>query len=488
MWANSEVNRIALSASKCAPEPSATYHHRSIGREITVRFHHRVGGPFRMQGDDSADLATKPLDSKYLNGLLDNLNNTQDHLAGNDGTPLSPTFLPPNAVWTPREKDTFFHALSVYSRFRPDLISHEIKTKSVTDVCSYLSVLQLAASQQETTVSYSQWRQNLPIAVEVSPEWVAMEEEAACDVIAREQDWQRELVTEQRRAELRSLRKHYKTEPHDLGPSQRKAQLKQEIASTNLRDRQQDFCGSLGSLELTAIGAILREAIGSSGSSRINQPPPSLHPSVPQDSPEPATAPEVQTAPSSATKGTHNTSDADAGVYLIRNILTPFRTVADMRNPQNPTRRRPNSNDVPSSLDQEDPTALLAGLSPASRRRYQKRLYMRRKRASTSGVSVVDDSLECLKPGRKMAKRSPPPEDELPRDLELPAPVVHDVDNKEGAMLVSKANWSGTTQKRYPRVKRAAIDQLRDLDLNADGLKGLGLDIVNPEGIAKMLE
>jgi len=437
-----------------------------------------------MPGDDSADLATKPLDPKYFNGLLDNINNTQDHLAGNDGTPLSPSFLPPNAIWTPREKDTFFHALSIYSRFRPDLISHEIKTKSVPDVCNYLSVLHLAASRQETAVPYPQWRQNLSIAMEVSPEWVAMEEEAACEVIAREQDWQRELVAERRRAELKSLRKHYKTAPHDVGPSQRRVQLKQEIANANLRDKRQDFCGSLGSLELAAIGAILREDTGSPGSSQIKQPS-ALYTPAPQDSPEPVSVPESpQTLPSSVTKGTSNTMGANPAVQLISNISVPFHAVAKMRNPPNPTRRWSNSNGEPSSLNQ-DSTTLLTELSPTSRRRYQKRLYMRRKRASESGVTTIDDSLERLKPGRKKAKRPPPPEDETPPDLELPTSVVRDV---ESGISVSGAGGSGIAQKRYPRAKRMAIDDLRDLDLDADGLRGLGLDVVNPEGIAKMLE
>ena len=417
-----------------------------------------------MPGDDSADLATKPLDSKYLNGLLDNVKNTQDHLAGNDGTPLSPSFLPPNAVWTSREKETFFHALSIYSRFRPDLVSDEIKTKSVPDVCNYLSVLQLAASQPEATVSYSQWRQNLPIAMEVSPEWVAMEEEAARDVIAREQDWQRKLIAERRRAEVKSLKKHYKTEPHDAGPSQRKAQLKREIADADLRDRQQDFCGSLGALELTAIGATLREATGSSSSSEIKQPPSSPHASVPQDFPEPAAVPEPpQTIPFPATNGTPNTLGADVAVQPIINTSSPFR------------------------VDQGS-MAFLAGLSPASRRRYQKRLYMRRKRASTSGVTVIDDSLKRLKPGRKKAKRLPLPEEETPGDLELPTSAACGMENKGGTISVSGTDESSITPKRYPRAKQMAIDELRDLDLNSDGLKGLGLDIVNPEGIAKMLE
>ena len=262
-----------------------------------------------MSEDDSVDPAAKPLDPKYLRGLLDNIGATQDHLAGNDGTPLSPSFLPPNTVWTPEEKNTFFHALSVYSRFRPDLISHEIRTKSVPDVCNYLSVLQLATSKQETTISHSQWRQNLPIAMEVSPEWVAMEEETAVEVIAREQDWQREIISEQRRAELKLLKKTHKTEFQDMGSSRRKAVLQQEIANANLRDRQKDFCGSLGSLELTAISAILREATGSSSSDQIKQSPSAFHTRASQDSPSLTAA--TQTLPPSAANGMSNISDAN---------------------------------------------------------------------------------------------------------------------------------------------------------------------------------
>jgi len=110
---------------------------------------------------------------------------------------------------------------------------------------------------------------------------------------------------------------------------------------------------------------------------------------------------------------------------------------------------------------------------------------MRRKRASASGVTTIDDSLERLKPGRKKAERSPSPDDETSPDLELPTSVVRDVD---GETPVPAADGSGPAQKRYPRAKRMVVEELRDLDLDADGLRGLGLNVVNPEGIAKMLE
>jgi hypothetical protein len=407
-----------------------------------------------MSADDSVDSAAKPLDSKYLSGLLDNINAIQDHLSGSDGTPLLPSFLPPNAVWTAQEKDTFFHALSVHSRFRPDLISHEIRTKSVQDVCNYLSVLKLAASQEEATVSYLQWRQNLPTAMEVSSEWVAMEEEMAAVVITREQDWKRELIAEQRRAELKQLKKVSKTESHDMGPSRHKAELNQRIADTNLRTRQEDFCDSLGSLELAAIGTILREAADSSGSSQIKQSSSVLHTPPLQNSAGHARR-------FSSTKGADVISDVNTSVWLTRNVPTSPPIVIDAQNSQCLVQDQLDSHGVAiPSPPRKGSMAVLEELSPASRRRCQKRLYMRRRRASLSGTTAIDDNLERLKPGRKKVKRSPSPEEDTPCD---------------------------PTQKRYPRAKQMAVEELRDLGLATDDLRELGIDVLNPEGVAKIL-
>ena len=287
-----------------------------------------------MLEDDSADVAAKPLDSQYLGGLLDNISATQDHLAGNDNTPLTSSFLPPNTVWAPQEKDALFHALSVHSRFRPDLISHEIKTKSVPEVCNYLSVLQVAASQEENVVPYSQWRQNLPIATEVSSEWIAMEEEAALDITTREQDWQQELTAERRRAELKSLKKASRAKSHGMGQSRTKAELKQEIAGANLRGRQEDFCGSLGSSELTAISSVLRDAASSSRSIQIKQPSSVFH--DPLSHPPPGRDTELesaQTLPFSSEKGRSNLLDSGTISKLISNISTPSLQPLTRSNP-----------------------------------------------------------------------------------------------------------------------------------------------------------
>jgi hypothetical protein len=429
-----------------------------------------------MSVNESADSVAKPLDSEYLSGLLDHISAAQNHLDGNDGTPLSISFLQPNAVWTAREKDSFFHALSIYSRFRPDLISHEIKTKSVQDVCNYLSILQAAASQRETTVPYLQWRQNLPIAMEVSPGWVAVEEEKAADFTTREQDWQRELAAERRRAEFKLLKKASRAESHDMGRSKRKAALRQLTADADLRARREDICGSLGFPELTAIGTILHEATDFSDSSRIKQPS-VFHTSTLQHSNGHVRRLEAtHTLTSPDTNGAHDASDVTITVRPIPGILTPFFAVVDIQNPLKSQGGPP-----PTPPPKQGSMTPLAGLSPATRRRYQKRLHMRRKRASTSGVSAIDDSLERLKPGRKKVKQSPFTEDEPQCDLEC-------VEGEVSTMSECEDDGPSVTQKRYPRAKQMALNELRDLGFAAEDLMKLGVDVLNPEGVAKMLK
>jgi hypothetical protein len=113
---------------------------------------------------------------------------------------------------------------------------------------------------------------------------------------------------------------------------------------------------------------------------------------------------------------------------------------------------------------------------------------MRRKRASTSGVTDVDESIECLRPGRKRVKRSPSPEDKTGSDLELSISGDLDMDDDRDVVSAHRADGSRMALKRYPRGKQMAIDELRDLGLTAGELGKLGLDVLNPEGVAKMLK
>lgn len=99
---------------------------------------------------------------------------------------------------------------------------------------------------------------------------------------------------------------------------------------------------------------------------------------------------------------------------------------------------------------------------------------------------MFDESLECLKPGRKKVKRSLSPEDEMGLDVE--PSISEDLEDDRDAIPAHGADGSRMTQKRYPRGKQMAIDELRGLGLTADELRRFGLDVLNPEGVSKMLK
>lgn len=99
----------------------------------------------------------------------------QCHLSGDYGKQLPPSFVHPSTYWSSTEKNAFFHALSIHSRLRPDLIAASIGTKSVLDVCAYLDILHVAAIDANSPIA----RLSLPCAMEVSESWMNWEEAAA---------------------------------------------------------------------------------------------------------------------------------------------------------------------------------------------------------------------------------------------------------------------------------------------------------------------
>ena len=105
----------------------------------------------------------------------------QGHLKGtlNDEQPLLPDFFPPSSHWTSHEKDLFFHGLTVYSRFRPDLIAESIKTKTAFDVRLYLDILQTVSARLPLVETHGSFRNSLEPAMEVSSTWIQKEEQVA---------------------------------------------------------------------------------------------------------------------------------------------------------------------------------------------------------------------------------------------------------------------------------------------------------------------
>ncbi|KIK97624.1 hypothetical protein PAXRUDRAFT_204426 [Paxillus rubicundulus Ve08.2h10] len=63
-----------------------------------------------------------------------------------DNAPSAPD-TPPLSYWTSTEQTAFFRALSVYSRWRPDLVAACVPTKSVWEVGLYLEALEQGAAR-----------------------------------------------------------------------------------------------------------------------------------------------------------------------------------------------------------------------------------------------------------------------------------------------------------------------------------------------------
>lgn len=116
----------------------------------------------------------------YVDDFRKHQLSVQAHLKGrqeNDPT-LPPSFFLPASHWTSSEKDLFFHGLTLYSRFRPDLIAEHIKTKSIFDVCVYLHVFRVSTiSRGHEPDAFT--RETIEPAMEMSERWVEYEEQMA---------------------------------------------------------------------------------------------------------------------------------------------------------------------------------------------------------------------------------------------------------------------------------------------------------------------
>lgn len=92
--------------------------------------------------------------------------------------------------WFQSDVDVFFHAVSIYSRWRPDLIADAVKTKSEVEVVEFLITLDSCTSPRETGTDQGIYKiaPISPAAIEVSEKWVAAEEAIASAITAQEEN------------------------------------------------------------------------------------------------------------------------------------------------------------------------------------------------------------------------------------------------------------------------------------------------------------
>ncbi|KAF9460706.1 hypothetical protein BDZ94DRAFT_1265331 [Collybia nuda] len=267
-----------------------------------------------MSDEDSLAETGPSTNDYYASEFRQHLAQFRSHLTGSDGKRLLPSYIPPTGYWTSLEKDAFFHGLSIYSRFRPDLIASCICTKSVVDVCAYIDALEEGISR--STMRHTE-RTAIEGSMEVSDAWVQWEEKRSADLVLLECDWEEENYEKQKDGREEDMENDW-------------------IKEKTLRQ--------LDIHDLTVFETILRTGQSESG---------------------------YESADHSLPSARFPTTDEMIDPVLLE-ISGPV----------------------------EEKTISPSELSPTSRRRFQKRLYMRKKRAEKEGNEFTSVATK-LRPGRK---------------------------------------------------------------------------------------
>ncbi|OSC97196.1 hypothetical protein PYCCODRAFT_1481440 [Trametes coccinea BRFM310] len=520
---------------------------------------------------NSDDEDTSPeVDPAYLALYSENVEAFRAHLAGRDGQESLPaSYFPPNAFWSAAEKDAFFHALAVHSRLRPDLIAEEVKTKTIPDICVYIALLEQATREasrkplyvgaENKTVDHRIPRKDLPIAVEVSDEWIQQEEVGAEALAASEPVLERQSLLNERDSLIHSRRKSIRarkgqacTSSKDRdreGEKRRRKEFEAWLEEAQERWDAEDQWQFLDQTSLLALDRILRddedgravsngevdaegggmdllfESTGLSTSPMLGNAPTSVGEELidPQlleisrpssvapahSSPELGGSPEVTTQAevSSPVLGTTLHFETTSSHQLSSHFqpsTPPFPPTTHPAEPNyipalpQPAFSAPGPGSTAGDLEAEE-DADVTQMSPMSRRRYQKRLYMRRKRAQATGVAVNENAVR-LKPGRKPKPRPPPPpQDDAPRAKSRAAEesfsAALDPALSRSAQVQSdgQAEEHGGTGYRHPKVSGLTLPYRRQaqfaaIGIDAQRLHQEGVGLFHLQSIGKLMQ
>lgn len=363
--------------------------------------------------------------SLYVDHFRSHLADTEAHLRGDDGTPLGPSYYAPAGYWTNEEKNRFFHALSRYSRYRPDLIAACISTKTVYDVCSYIRLLEAATSDHPPIIG----RPSFDPATDVSKEWIIMEETLATTLSRQEPEWEQAAIARTHEAELERQHDLLFEDADELGEEEESQRQAQYDAFKTEKDRlwARDALKSSLAKELRQIlnGIIIRAQYESSDA--FSEQGEKVHVCNDDDAEE-GSAPD------------------EASVTIPAHFAEPDVEMADATSRQTPPPVAGPST-FPSS---PPPPTDFSHLSPASKKRIQKRLCARRRRAQKAGVEYNSD-IGLLTPGRKPKERKP----------KRPYPKhFYRKDRKDRKQLMA--------EEEYPDLP--PDDLRRQVDRGADGL------------------
>ncbi|KAF9029001.1 hypothetical protein BDZ89DRAFT_1160035 [Hymenopellis radicata] len=437
---------------------------------------------------DSDDDGTDNDSSSIYSSLFrEHLAQFRAHLAGDDGQSLPSSYIPPTGYWTPTEKNIFFHGLSIYSALRPDLIANQLEHKTIVDVCTYIDLLAEASAEGSNTSSRVE-RRDLDIAMEVSDDWVALEEQHGARLSSLEGSWD---IAETRKQREEMVKSEEARILGDITDKQQRKQLKQQFSAWK-RDQESawDKEHALLSLDSVQIRVLHKILVAEDSKHAVDQ----------LVEPVAASTEGVSHIPIDPVLIAESAAMLKAARPVSDDPLVP--PTAPESNPQ--TLPTPPSRSVITIMEPGEAVSPdLGSLSPKSRRRLQNRMYMRRKRAAANGTPVNED-MGVLSTGRK--RKVLPPKDPVPPKFKSATYVVDSDDSEPdelpeiqqpGASTSTRPepapNGDGPPPYRHPRfsglTKREKFrNVVRTHNIDAAALHEMNMDLFNLGAIDSMMK
>ncbi|KAF8315749.1 uncharacterized protein EI90DRAFT_3087835 [Cantharellus anzutake] len=151
----------------------------------------------------------------YLEMLKSHSDHIFRHYNGSpseDSLPFEETFVPPNTYWTSDEKYKLYHHLQRFSRFRLDLVAEAMGTKTVVEVSTYLGLVARVVHERYSRHAAPR-RDRFPAAIEMKNAWVEFEEGMSQYVLEAEDETIRSELAASRRLSC----KNAGVVPHHVG-------------------------------------------------------------------------------------------------------------------------------------------------------------------------------------------------------------------------------------------------------------------------------
>lgn len=297
---------------------------------------------------------------------------------------LPPSFLFPHSYWTTAQKTAFYKSLVRHTRWRPELIAADLDgEKSIAEICSYIELLEQASSRirRRSSTSFA--------AREVTESWIILEEILCAELSQNENKWHTSSLKRKRNSRLKEIKR--------LEYGSKDSKEDQAIESESLTDgvdslaweerfrsrkkelrtkwKREDLLMSLDARHLRTLDTMVLAPENKEQEQELG--PITLYGRPAHD---------VNPQPNDPARRTTSTSPRFIGIDTNQqnNSILPEKTVS-------------------SAVNESQLPDTYRDLSPVSRRRLRKRLWMRQKRAQKSGISLetVSRDITKLKRGRK---------------------------------------------------------------------------------------